>query len=226
MRARSAIVSLICATTLVLAGCSTGISGVPQLAGAEGAGSGSSAGSPSGSSPSGLPSGMPQPTAGPGDSGTGSGDAGSGDGSSGDAGSADAGSGDGGDSGLPSASSGIPGLPTDLGSLPTDLGDLGSIPGLDPGCLAAAGILISVPFLFLGPSLGSQALTQKDVDQAFSGLGDIPDELKQPVQVLHDAAIQAIGKSGTEASDILSSDKVNAALDTISQYTDAKCGGS
>jgi len=127
---------------------------------------------------------------------------------------------------LPSASGGIPGLPTDLGSLPTDLGSLGSIPGLDSGCLAAAGILISVPFLFLTPTLGGQALTKQDVDQAFANLGEIPDELKQPVQVLHDAAVQAIGKSGTEASDILNSDKVNAALDAITKYTDAKCGGS
>jgi hypothetical protein len=225
MRARTAIVSLICASALILTGCSTGIAGVAQLPGAAGAGS-----STGDNWASGAPQSDQSSAGSSGSSDPGSSDPGSSDPGSSDPGSSDAGSGDGGDSGLPSASGDTSGLPTDLGSLPTDLGslptDLGSIPGLDPGCLEAASILITVPFLFLTPTMGGKALTQGDVDKAFGNLGDIPDELKEPVQVLHDAAVQAIGKSGTEASQILSSDAVTKALDTISSYSDAKCGGS
>ena len=91
--------------------------------------------------------------------------------------------------------------------------------------MAILGIL-TLPVLFLGPTLGGQPLTQEQVDKAFSGLGDVPAELQQPVQALHDAAVQAIGKSGADAAAILDSDQVNSAMDAINNYADTQCGGS
>lgn len=193
MRARTALTSLVCATALLIAGCSAGIAGTPQLAGAGGGSVGA------GASPS---SGGVAPGS---DSGDGSG------------------SGDGGETGLPPASGGVPGIPPGLATaIPTDLG---VIPGVNGECLAVAGIVLSVSVLFLAPMTG-QPLTKDQVDQAFAQMGDVPAQLKQPVQVLHDAAVQAIGKSAEQAQAILQSDKVSKAMDTVSNYADSKCGSS
>ncbi len=121
-------------------------------------------------------------------------------------------------------------MPTDLGALPTDMGGLtsmlGGVPGVSGDCMSLLGIILGVSSLFLGPTLGGQPITQQQVDQAFTGMGTIPDELKAPLNVIHQAAEQAVGKSSTEALQILGSDQVSAAMDQLSKYSDTKCGGS
>lgn len=219
MRPRIALIALVCAVSLLVGGCST-TAGTAVMAG--------------GGAPA-VPN--AQGSGGNGDSS----DLGGGSGSSG------AGS-DAGDSGQPGAT-GLPGttglpaptdpdslptdlgsLPTDLGSLPTDLGslptNLGSIPGVSDDCMSLLGILMGVSSLFLGPTLGGQPITKEQVDQAFNGMGVIPDELKAPLDVIHQAAEQAVGKSSTEALQILGSDKVSAAMNQLTDYSDSKCGGS
>ena len=208
MRARTALITLICAVGLVMSGCSSGIAGVPELAGQAGSGThsqpGSGSSAPTGANPTnGLPTGgLP----------TGS--------------TSDRSSGGGGATGLPSASGEDPGSSStgSGGTLPTGPG---SIPGVSSECMAVLNLSMTVGLLFMGVVMGgSQALTKAQVDQAFAQMGDVPPELKQPTAVLHDAAMQAVGKAPAQAAQILGSDQVNKAMDTVSKYADAKCGGS
>lgn len=114
------------------------------------------------------------------------------------------------------------------GSLPTDLADLTSLaglPGLGAGCLTAAGIAMGFGMLMIAPMLGGAEVTKSDVDQAFANLGDVPPELTDAVDVLHKAAVAATGQPLAKAADILGSPEVTRAMDELSAYTDAKCGG-
>jgi hypothetical protein len=208
MRARTVLISIACVVGLALAGCSSSVGGSPQLPGAGGGGITTGDNGQSGEDASSTP---------PGDDGS---DA---DPSTADPGSTD--SGDGGDSGLPPATDEDQPLPT--GGLPTGMPtDLSGIPGISEECLAVAGLLMSVGILFIAPVMGGQPLTQQQVDQAFAQMGQVPPELAQPMQVLHAAAVQAIGKSAAEAAQILESAEVSKAMDALSKYSDDKCGGS
>lgn len=215
MRARSTVISLVCALGLLVAGCSSSVGGTPQMPAAGGLNI-STPGGQSGAGPTGGPISTP--------SGDGSADSGSqtdSDSSTNDAGSTDSGgdSGNGGDSSLPPATDDDQtGMPT---AFPTDLS---GIPGLSDQCLAVSGLAITVGMLLIAPMMG-QPLTKQQVDQAFAQMGDVPAELQQPMAVLHDAAEQSIGKSTTEAAAILGSDQVSKAMDALSQYMDAQCGG-
>jgi hypothetical protein len=114
-----------------------------------------------------------------------------------------------------------------LGSLggAEGLGDLGGLSGaLSPECLSIAGATMALGFLMIGPMMG-QPLSQSDLDEALSGLTDVPPELQGPVATLRDAAQGAVGASPAEASALFSSPEVNDAMDTLSKYLDAHCGG-
>ncbi|MBN9611270.1 MAG: hypothetical protein J0I11_18375 [Actinobacteria bacterium] len=110
-------------------------------------------------------------------------------------------------------------------TLPTDLSNLTNIPGLDPGCLAAAGIAMGFGMLMLAPIMGGQQVTADDVNKAFADLGEVPPELKGVVDVLHKAAVAATGQSLAKAAEIMGTPEVTKAMDDLSKYTDAHCGG-
>jgi hypothetical protein len=135
----------------------------------------------------------------------------------GDSGSGDTG---GGDTGAINPTA----LPTDL--ITSALSELSNIPGVSNDCLAVASAVVAIGLLIAGPALGGQALTQNQVDQAFKGLESAPAELQPAIKTLHDAANQAVGKSGADALAILGSDDVSKALDQLSNYTSKQCGGS
>jgi hypothetical protein len=120
-------------------------------------------------------------------------------------------------------------LPTD--ALPTDLSDLTNlnIPGLAPGCLSVLGAYSSVSLALL-PVLfgGSDAFNSSDLEKALSSLntGDVPAELVPDIQALGEIAAEANGKSLTEVSDLLNSEKYTTADKHISDWLDANCSGS
>jgi hypothetical protein len=114
------------------------------------------------------------------------------------------------------------GKPLDPESLGELLGGLGG--ALSPECLSIAGATMALGFLMIGPMMG-QPLSQSDLDEALSGLTDVPPELQGPVATLRDAAQGAVGASPAEASALFSSPEVNDAMDTLSKYLDAHCGG-
>jgi hypothetical protein len=130
--------------------------------------------------------------------------------------------GTGGNTGLPGVTdlSQIPGLT----GIPTALTGLSNIPGVSGQCLAMVNVFIAVSSLFLGPTLGGQALTQQQVDQAFQGMNQAPAELQDDIKTLHDAADQAVGKTPAQALAILTADPVTKALNALSDYTDTQCG--
>ena len=79
----------------------------------------------------------------------------------------------------------------------------------------------------VGGSAGGIDITDANsVDDAFEGLADAPAELQGDIQTLRQAAEAAVGKSGADAQAIVSSPPVNDAMDHISQYLDASCGGN
>lgn len=104
----------------------------------------------------------------------------------------------------------------------TGLGDLSGI--LSPECLSIAGQSMALSMLMLAPLMG-QALTQSDIDQAFSSLKDVPPELQDAVATLRAAAEGSVGASPADASALMSDPAVEGAMDTISQYMDDHCGG-
>jgi hypothetical protein len=121
--------------------------------------------------------------------------------------------------------------PSDLGDLleslgadggTTGLGDLSGI--LSPECLSIAGQSMALSMLMLAPLMG-QALTQSDIDQAFSSLKDVPPELQDAVATLRAAAESSVGASPADASALMSDPAVEGAMDTISKYMDDHCGG-
>lgn len=117
-------------------------------------------------------------------------------------------------------------FPTD--TMPSGLAgltDLTDIPGFSSGCLAAAGIAMGFGMLMLAPVLGGTEVSADDVDEAFAHLSDVPPELKDVVDVLHKAAVAATGQPLAKATDILDSPEVTKAMDKLSAYTDANCGG-
>jgi hypothetical protein len=121
--------------------------------------------------------------------------------------------------------------PSDLGDLLDSLGGadgtggLGDLGGfVSPECLSVAGQSMALSMLMLAPLMG-QALTESDIDQAFSSLADVPPELQSAVDTLHAAAQSAVGASPADASALLSDPAVNDAMDAISQYVDAHCSG-
>lgn len=205
MKTRSRLLSLLCAAGLLIAGCSSQVAGTPQ--GATGAIANTAQ-----SSASETASAAPGNSSAGAEASTGSGD------SNGATDAVDT-----------SAATDLT-LPSDLtmpsGVFPTDLSDLASIPGLDPGCLAAAGIAMGFGMLMLAPIMGGQQVTADDVNQAFSDLGEVPPELKETVDVLHKAAVAATGQPLTKAAEILGTPEVTKAMDTLSKYSDAKCGGN
>lgn len=127
---------------------------------------------------------------------------------------------------------GAPLDPSSLGELldrlggPAGLGDLsGDLGGALPAeCLSVAGVSMALSFLVLGPMMG-QPLAESDIDQALSGLKDVPPELQDSVATLRDAAQRAVGAAPDEASKLLSTPAVGDAMDTIAQYLDAHCSG-
>jgi hypothetical protein len=207
MRARTVLISIACVVGLALTGCSSSVGGSPQLPGAGGVGIATGDDGQSGGGT----------TTPPGDDGS---DAGP---STTDQGDSDAG--DGGDSSLPPATDEDQPLPP--GGLPSGMPTgLSGVPGISDQCMAVAGLSMTIGLLLIAPLMGSQPLTQEQVDQAFAQMGDIPPELQQPMQVLHDAAVQAVGKPAAQAAEILGSDQVSKAMDTLSKYLDDACGGS
>lgn len=105
------------------------------------------------------------------------------------------------------------------------LDQLGAAGALSSSCLQVSGVLMSLGFLFMNPALG-QSIDAQSVDDAFEGLADAPAELQGDIQTLRQAAEAAVGKSGADAQAIVSSPAVNDAMDHISQYLDASCGGN
>jgi hypothetical protein len=121
--------------------------------------------------------------------------------------------------------------PSDLGDLLDglggggDSGGLGDLSGiLSPECMSIAGQSMALSMVMLAPLMG-QALTESDVDQAFSNLTDVPPELRDAVATLRKAAQGAVGASPADASALLSNPAVDGAMDAISQYLDDHCGG-
>ena len=120
-------------------------------------------------------------------------------------------------------------LPTD--ALPSELGDLTNlnIPGLAPGCLSVLSAYSSISFALL-PALfgGSDAFNSSDLEKALSSLstGDVPAELVPDIQALSEVAAEANGKSLTDVSNLLSSEKYTTADKHISDWLDANCSGS
>lgn len=121
--------------------------------------------------------------------------------------------------------------PSDLGDLLDglggggDSGGLGDLSGiLSPECMSIAGQSMALSMVMLAPLMG-QALTESDVDQAFSNLTDVPPELRDAVATLREAAQGAVGASPADASALLSNPAVDGAMDAISQYLDDHCGG-
>lgn len=112
----------------------------------------------------------------------------------------------------------------DINGLLEGLGS-GGVGALSPACLQVSGALMSVGFLLMGPALGTP-LTSAQVDDAFKNLNDMPSELAGDISVLHQAAQSVVGKDGATATQVLSSPEVNSAMDHLSQYLDASCGGS
>ena len=195
MRVRTALISLGCSVAILVAGCSSTLPGIPQ--GPDGGGGGG-----------GLPTVGTTHAPGGGGGLTGSTPTANGNGDG------DTGTGAGGAPGLPNL--------TDLTDL-SDLAGLGGLGGLAGPCLAAAGAVVAIGSLILAPTLGG-SLTQAQVDQAFSGLDQLPANLQPAVQTLHTAANAAVGKSGAEALSILSDSKVSDALNQLSDYVDKQCG--
>lgn len=129
------------------------------------------------------------------------------------------------------------GAPGDMGDL-GDLGDLSSllgqagadgslpIPGLGPGCLALAGVALAAGFALLGPAMGGVPLTESDVNDMFEDISGIPPEVQPQVQKVHQMLLGVVGKSGEEVNRVLDSDEYNDAMDSLSDYMDAQCGGS
>lgn len=145
---------------------------------------------------------------------------------------------------LPGLSDALQGL-SDLSALgdgetldPNQLSELlGSLGGADalqgvPGlsdimsseCLSIAGASMSLGFLLLAPMMG-EPLTSSDVDSAFKGLKGVPPELSGAIDTLHSAAQAAVGKSSADASKLMSDPAVSDAMDEVSKYLDAHCGG-
>lgn len=116
------------------------------------------------------------------------------------------------------------GLPTDL--ITSALSELSNIPGVNNDCIAVAAAVVAIGLLIAGPALGGAAITQDQVNQAFNGLDSAPAEIQPAIKTLHDAANQAVGKSGADALAILGSDDVSKAMDQLSDYTSKQCGGS
>jgi hypothetical protein len=137
-------------------------------------------------------------------------------GSGGDTNAGDTGSGDTG--GLGTA------LPTDL--ITSALSELSNLPGINNDCIAVAAAVVAIGLLIAAPALGGAAITQDQVDQAFKGLDGAPAEIQPAIATLHNAANQAVGKSGGDALAILGSDDVSKAMDQLSNYTSKQCGGS
>lgn len=129
------------------------------------------------------------------------------------------------------------GAPLDAGSLGDLLGSLGGESGsgglaglgglsgtVSSECLSIAGVSMALGFLMLGPMMG-QPLTESDIDEALSGLTDVPPELHDAVATLREAAHGAVGASPADAAALLSTPAVSGAMDAISKYLDAHCGG-
>lgn len=113
----------------------------------------------------------------------------------------------------------------DATGLIDQLGGAGGLGALSSSCLQVSGALMSIGFLFMGPAMG-QSLDAKTIDDAFSSLADVPAELQADIQTLHQAAQATVGKSGADAQTILSSPAVSDAMDHLTQYVDASCGGN
>jgi hypothetical protein len=133
---------------------------------------------------------------------------------------------------IPTDLGGLNSLLQDLpsGALPSDLGDLTNlnIPGPAAGCLPVVGAYSSVSLALL-PVLfgGSDAFNSADLEKALSSLntGDVPAELVPDIQALGEVAAEANGKSLTEVSDLLNSEKYTTADKHISDWLDANCNG-
>lgn len=117
----------------------------------------------------------------------------------------------------------------DLGDLLGNLtgeGGLGEVPGLadimGEDCLAVAGATVSLGMLLMGAAMGSP-LTEDAVESAFASLSGLPEELAPDVEALHQAALAAVGDSSA-ATALMSDPAVEAAMDHISSYLDEKCG--
>lgn len=121
--------------------------------------------------------------------------------------------------------SSLGGQDLDQGSLGDLLGNLGgSGAGISPECLSIAGASMTVGMLMLAPAMG-QPLTQAQVDSAFKSLSDMPAELTDAVATLKAAADKTVGLAPAQATAVMSSPEVTAALDAISHYLDAHCAG-
>lgn len=125
-------------------------------------------------------------------------------------------------------------LPTELPSLPDlslpslpELPTNISIPGVSTDCLAVA-----QNFGLIAVAIGSVALSSGNFDasgllsQLDSLSGSVPDELKPDVQTLIVLAEDANGKPTAQVLQIFSTPEYSDALNNISTWVDANCGGN
>lgn len=93
------------------------------------------------------------------------------------------------------------------------------------GCMEVAGILMGWGFTLLGTLTEGTALVQSDVDALFATASELPADLHPHVAVLRDALNAAVGKPQGAALELVGTPEVDNAMNKISEYSDAACGG-
>lgn len=94
------------------------------------------------------------------------------------------------------------------------------LPGLTTECTQAINAQVAISTLFAEAVAGkAKPLTAERVSTTFAPLtGNVPRDLVDDVEVLHQAATASVGKQAAAVADTLNSSKVSAAMAALNDY--------
>lgn len=96
-----------------------------------------------------------------------------------------------------------------------------ALPGLTDDCTDAVNAQIAISTLFQG-AVSGKPLTAAQVSSTFTPLlNAVPKDLSDDVEVLHQAAISAVGKDAAAVAGVLADTKTAAAMNSLTNYVKA-----
>jgi hypothetical protein len=96
-----------------------------------------------------------------------------------------------------------------------------ALPGLTDDCTEAVNAQIAISTLFEG-AVSGKPLTAAQVTSTFTPLvSAVPKDVADDVEVLHQAAVSAVGKDQVAVAGILADNKTTAAMNSLNSYVKA-----
>lgn len=109
----------------------------------------------------------------------------------------------------------------DLSTVMSDFNDLFG----EGGCMEIANVLMGWGFALLGPLTEGTTISREDADALFAATGAMPAEVEPHIAVLRKAIDAAVDQPQSKVVEIVGTPEVTDAMNGLTAYSDSVCGG-